>query len=160
MVSAKRSSAPDHTREIAGEASDLRTSSLLQPCRRLRQRRSNSMSKGRALPSLRRQAGATYRARLTTPMGIAFEEVAPGKPEGVVIAALVEGGNAAGNAQVQVTLRHEPSTLRPHATLACAACYLCRVDSLLTLGSIPTIAGWRQAAQSLRRDLRGHQAAN
>lgn len=39
-------------------------------------------------------SGGSYKLRLAKPLGIAFEEVAPGKPEGVVVADLVEGGNA------------------------------------------------------------------
>mmetsp|Transcript_23783 Transcript_23783/g.39294 ORF Transcript_23783/g.39294 Transcript_23783/m.39294 type:complete len:209 (+) Transcript_23783:91-717(+) len=35
-----------------------------------------------------------YTVRLPTPLGIGFEEVAAGQPQGVVIASLVEGGNA------------------------------------------------------------------
>ena len=44
-------------------------------------------------PSPRCQAG-TYQVRLSKPLGIAFEENAPSKPEGVCVAALVDGGNA------------------------------------------------------------------
>ena len=35
-----------------------------------------------------------YRVRLSTPLGIAFEECTVGAAEGVVVADLVEGGNA------------------------------------------------------------------
>jgi len=37
---------------------------------------------------------ATYQCRLLKPLGIIFEEVNCGKPEGVVVAGIVEGGNA------------------------------------------------------------------
>ena len=36
----------------------------------------------------------SYTVRLPKPLGICFEEMSVGKPEGVVVANLVEGGNA------------------------------------------------------------------
>ena len=47
----------------------------------------------RAPPPVSQLAGS-YKVRLARPLGIAFEEVTPGKPEGVVVADLVSGGNA------------------------------------------------------------------
>ena len=43
-------------------------------------------------PSL--NAVGTYSVRLLKPLGIIFEEVTPGEAEGVIVAGLVEGGNA------------------------------------------------------------------
>ena len=39
-------------------------------------------------------AAGAYQVRLAKPLGIVFEEATPGKPEGVVVAGLVEQGNA------------------------------------------------------------------
>ena len=39
-------------------------------------------------------AGESYMVRLQKPLGIIFEEVTPGKAEGVTVAGLVEGGRA------------------------------------------------------------------
>jgi hypothetical protein len=47
-------------------------------------------------------AVGSYRVSLPKPLGIQFEEVSPGKPEGVVVAGLVEGGNAEANGRILV----------------------------------------------------------
>ena len=44
----------------------------------------------------------TYRVRLRTPLGIAFEECMPGQAAGVVVADLVAGGNAERDGRVLV----------------------------------------------------------
>ena len=53
-------------------------------------------------PFLAAGGAGSYRVSLPKPLGIQFEEVAPGKPEGVVVAGLVEGGNAEANGRILV----------------------------------------------------------
>ena len=48
----------------------------------------------RRAPPVAAIAGETVSVRLPKPLGIIFEEVNPGEPEGVVVAGLVEDGNA------------------------------------------------------------------
>ena len=47
-------------------------------------------------------SAGSYRVSLLKPLGIQFEEVTPGKPEGVVVSGLVEGGNAEANGRILV----------------------------------------------------------
>lgn len=47
-------------------------------------------------------ASGGYRVSLKKPLGIEFEEVAPGKPEGVLVAGLVSGGNAERDGRILV----------------------------------------------------------
>ena len=55
----------------------------------------------RASP-LRLQLAGSYTVRLPKPLGIVFEEVAPGEAQGVLVAGLVEGGNAENDGRVLV----------------------------------------------------------
>ena len=60
-----------------------------------------SPGRTRAAP-VRLQLAGTYTIRLPKPLGILFEEVTPGEAQGVVVAGLVEGGNAESDGRVLV----------------------------------------------------------
>jgi hypothetical protein len=54
-----------------------------------------------AYPEMFRLPKGVYEVKIKKPLGIAFEEVAPDAPKGVVVDYLVEDGNAALNGVVQ-----------------------------------------------------------
>ena len=70
-------------------------------------------------------AGANVRVRLRRPLGIVFEEVKPGEPEGVVVADVVENGTAWKDGRVCVGDR----------LLKCSAVIFGGEPSLVTVGA-------------------------
>ena len=79
-------------------------------------------------------ASARYRVRLRTPLGIAFEEVEPGKACGVVVADLVDGGNAEHDGRIWVGDR----------LLSTSAVVLGGDSALLTVGGGRQFTNWKR----------------
>ena len=79
-------------------------------------------------------ASARYRVRLRTPLGIAFEEVEPGKACGVVVADLVDGGNA----------EHDGRIWGGDRLLSTSAVVLGGDSALLTVGGGRQFTNWKR----------------
>ena len=82
----------------------------------------------------RAAAGANVRVRLRRPLGIVFEEVKLGEPEGVVVADLVEDGNAWNDGRVLVGDR----------LAKCSAVILGGDSALLTVGGGRQYTNWER----------------
>ena len=79
-------------------------------------------------------SGAAYKLRLPTPLGIAFEEKEHDAQAGVVVAALVAGGNAERDGRVHVG----------DELLACSAVVLGGESALLTVGGGAQYTNWKR----------------
>ena len=78
-------------------------------------------------------AALPYSVRLPKPLGIIFEEVEPSEPKGVVVAGLVEGGNAERDGRIREIRRSKPCP--PDPRLIPDGCGLeSRFEQLLEIG--------------------------
>ena len=78
--------------------------------------------------------GASYRVRLQTPLGIRFEETRPNAAEGVVVAELIESGNAFADGRVLVGDK----------LVACSAVTFGGKGALVTVGVGRQFSSWER----------------